>query len=493
MNNSLTLLIPELFLFGWAMIVLLVDLFSRREHPALPAWLTLSGLVITAICLVTFQGGELWRGMYSSDPYAFFFKIVFLGAAFLAVGSSFGTSEKMTHHRGEYFALIMLSTVGMMFLASARELITLYIGLELTTIPLFVLVSYTKSSRASTEAGLKYMIIGAVSSAVLLYGMSIVYGMTGLTTLARVTIDLSYQWLLFAKPHDPVFSVALIMIIAGLGFKLALVPFHMWAPDVYEGSPTPVTAFLSVGSKAAGLAAFVRIFCGMFSVYAGSEMAPRNWGTIVAFLAAVTMIVGNVIAIRQTNIKRMLAYSSIAQAGYIMVGVVAASAIGIASISFYIFSYLFANMGAFAIVTIFAERTGSEQLADYAGFSKSSPVLAALLSIFMLSLAGIPPLAGFLAKYYVFAAAIEAGYLWLVIIALLTAVVSLYYYANVIRLMYFVPDANPHHIVPSFPAGLVLTLTGLGVVIVGLFPQPILHMALNAATAFIFKIPPPIQ
>ena len=486
MNTSLTLLIPEIFLFCWAMLVLVTDLFVPRQRPSIPAWLTLLGLAITAILLVAFQGGELWRGMYSSDPYAFFFKIIFLGAAFLAVGSSFGTVEKMTHHHGEYFTLIMLSTVGMMFLASARELITLYIGLELTTIPLFVLVAFSKSSRASTEAGLKYMIIGAVSSAVLLYGISIIYGMTGSTFLYQVTYTLSALWLSYG-PLGPAFSVALIMIIAGLAFKLALVPFHMWAPDVYEGSPTPVTAFLSVGSKAAGLAAFVRIFCGMFFAFASSVMAPRDWGIIVAVLAAVTMIIGNIIAIRQTNIKRMLAYSSIAQAGYIMVGVVAVSTLGIASISFYIFSYLFANMGAFAIVTIFAERTGSEQLADYAGFSKSSPVLAALLSVFMLSLAGIPPLAGFLAKYYVFAAAVQAGYLWLVIIALLTAVISLYYYANVIRLMYFVPDANPHHIVPSFPAGMVLTLTGIGVILLGLIPQPIMQLALNAASVFIFN------
>jgi NADH-quinone oxidoreductase subunit N len=200
------------------------------------------------------------------------------------------------------------------------------------------------------------------------------------------------------------------------------------------------------------------------------------------------MIVGNIIAIRQTNIKRMLAYSSIAQAGYIVVGVVAVSTIGIATVSFYAFAYLFANMGAFAIVTVFAEKAGSEQIADYAGFSKSSPVMAGFLSVFLLSLAGIPPLAGFLAKYYVFAAAVQAGYLWLVIIALLTSVVALYYYANVVRLMYFVADTNPHHITPSFPAGLVLTLACAGVVIFGIIPQPILQLALNAASVFIFNV-----
>jgi NADH-quinone oxidoreductase subunit N len=276
------------------------------------------------------------------------------------------------------------------------------------------------------------------------------------------------------------------MILAGLAFKLALVPFHMWAPDVYEGAPTPITAFLSVGSKAAGLAALVRIFVGSFIAFATPVMAPRDWGNTMAVLAAITMIVGNIVAIRQTNIKRMLAYSSIAQAGYILTGVVAASNLGVSAVSFYVFTYLFANMGAFAFVAVIAERTGSEQIADLAGFSKSSPILAAIMAVFMLSLAGIPPLAGFLAKYYVFAAAVQAGYTWLVILALLTSVIALYYYANVIRMMYLSADPNPHHIVPSFPAGLVLTLAGLGVILFGLFPEPILRMALAAATCFVF-------
>lgn len=485
--GTLTPLIPELTLFGWALLVLCVDLFSSRRSASLPAWLSLAGLTITGILLATSNGGEAWRGMYAADSFAFFFKIIFLGAAFLAVGSSFGTAERMTHHRGEYFMLILTSTVGMMFLASTKELITLYIGLELTTIPLFVLVAYTKSSRPSTEAGIKYMIIGAVSSAILLYGISIIYGLTGTTYIYQVTYTLSALWLSYG-PLGPAFSVALIMIIAGLAFKLAIVPFHMWAPDVYEGAPTPITAFLSVGSKAAGLAAFVRIFCGMFYAFATNIMAPRDWGTVVAVLAAITMILGNIVAIRQTNIKRMLAYSSIAQAGYIMVGVVATSALGIASVTFYAFSYLFANMGAFAIITIFAEKTGSEQIADYAGLSKSSPVTAALLAIFLLSLTGIPPLIGFLAKYYVFAAAVQAGYTWLVIIALLTSVIALYYYANVIRLMYLVPDESPHVVKPSLPAGLVLAVTGIGAIVFGIIPQPIFQLALGAASSFIFNV-----
>jgi NADH-quinone oxidoreductase subunit N len=332
---------------------------------------------------------------------------------------------------------------------------------------------------------LKYMVIGAASSALLLYGLSIIYGLTGATTLYQVTINLSIHWLAYGDV-GPAFTMAMVMILAGLVFKLAIVPCHMWAPDVYEGSPAPITAFLSVASKGAGLAAVVRIFVGMFIAFNTDIMAPRDWGHMVAFLAAITMIVGNVVAIKQTNIKRLLAYSSIAQAGYILLGVVAATPTGVASISFYIFAYLFANMGAFAVITIFSDRTGSEQIADYAGFAKSSPVLAAALSVFLLSLAGIPPLAGFLAKYYVFAAAVQAGYTWLVILAVLTTVIALYYYANVIRLMYLTPDTNPHHIIPSFPAGLVLVLSVAGVVVFGILPQKILELAMAAASSFAF-------
>jgi NADH-quinone oxidoreductase subunit N len=482
---DITPMIPELFLFVMALVVLLLDLFSKKRSVAVPAYTSMVALAITGALIYKFQGGNLWGGMFVSDGFSVFFKTIFLGSAFMAIGSSFGIVGKMSHHRGEFYALILFSTVGMMYLASAKELIMLYIGLELTTIPLFVLAAYQKTKRASAEAGLKYLIIGAASSAILLYGLSIIYGLAGTTYLNQITINLSIYWLSHGM-IGPAFSIALMMIMAGLTFKLAIVPFHMWAPDVYEGAPTPITAFLSVGSKAAGLAAIVRIFDGMFIAFASDMMAPRDWGNMMAVLAAITMIVGNVIAIRQTSIKRMLAYSSIAQAGYILVGVVAATKMGVASVSFYMFAYMFANMGAFAVAGLFAEKTGSENIKDFAGLGQSSPMVSMLMAAFLLSLAGIPPLAGFMAKYYVFAAAIEADLTWLVIVALLTSVVSLYYYANVIRLMYLSPEKSPHRIVPSFPAGLVLTIAGIGVLIFGILPQSILELAYNAALGFAF-------
>ncbi|MCK5124871.1 MAG: NADH-quinone oxidoreductase subunit N [candidate division Zixibacteria bacterium] len=497
---NITPLIPELFLLVMAIVVLMLDLFSSRRTVVVPAYVSMAAVIITGFLVFKFGGDAVRWGsnaIFVADSFSQFFKVIILGAAFLAIGSSFGTADRMTHHRGEFFALLLFSTVGMMFLVSAKELILLYVGLELTTIPLFVLVAYQKTNRASSEAGLKYLIIGAASSAILLYGLSLLYGYTGTTYLNEIAQKtavyfLSHGFIPNAEGTTdlvgmgPAFSVALMMIIAGLTFKLAIVPFHMWAPDVYEGAPTPITAFLSVGSKAAGLAAIIRIFDGMLYAFSHDTMPNDSWGTMMAVLAAVTMVAGNIIAIRQTNIKRMLAYSSIAQAGYILIGVIAASKLGVASCGFYMFAYMFANMGAFAIVGLYAEKTGKKNISDFAGLSKTSPIIAALMTMFMLSLAGIPPLAGFMAKYYIFAAAIEAGYTWLVILALLMSVVSLYYYANVVRIMYMVDSDNKHHIIPSFPAGLVLALTGIGVLLFGILPQSILDMAYKTASSFIF-------
>jgi len=298
-----------------------------------------------------------------------------------------------------------------------------------------------------------------------------------------VKINLSLLFLSAGK-IGPGLILAIVMIIAGIGFKLALVPFHMWAPDVYQGAPTPITAFLSVGSKAAGVVALLRIFVNGLIAFEDPVMHPLDWGIILAAMAAAAMVLGNITALRQNNIKRMLAYSSIAQIGYLMIGAVAVSDFGIGSVGFYMFIYLFANMGAFAVATVFNDKTGTDGINSYAGLSKSSPALAACMAVFLLSLAGIPPLGGFAAKYMVFAAGIEAGYNWLVILGLLMAVVSLYYYANVIKQMYFTKnEAAP--IIKIHPAArLVLVLGVVGLIIFGIFPEPILQFARQSASLF---------
>jgi len=338
----------------------------------------------------------------------------------------------------------------------------------------------------SSEAGLKYLILGALSSALLLYGLSFLYGMTGSTVMIAQSITL----LLNSGGVHYGIVLSLVLIIAGLGFKLALVPFHMWAPDVYEGAPTAITSFLSVASKAAGLAALTRIIYMSFTV----ATAQDYWSMIIAVLAAAAMIIGNVAAVLQSNIKRMLAYSSIAQAGYILVGFVAASELGLSSISIYIFAYLFANMGAFAVVIAISDKLNSDAIKDYAGVSRKAPFLAISLTIFLLSLAGIPPLAGFIAKYRVFMAAMQTeGYMWLVLIALFTAVVSIFYYFRVVKEMFISEVKTESEGVGiqgkwriSSPITVAIMVGLLGTLIVGIYPQPFLDLANTVTLSFIY-------
>jgi len=491
---NLRMMLPEIFLFLWALVVMTFDLVTKRKTGSAVGYLSLLGLLVTGFILNVTGYGRGFTTMFFNDPMSLFFKIIFLGAAFMAIASSFGiTKQKIVNHRGEYFGLILLSTVGMMFLSSSNELLSLYIGLELTTIPLFVLAAFFKDDKLSVEAGIKYFVVGAFSSALLLYGLSFLYGLSGTTDIVQMKINLAITHLTF-KNIGLILSLVVVLLVAGIGFKLALPPFHQWAPDVYEGSPTPIAAFLSVGSKAAGLVAFAKIFLNGLSAFHGPEMAPNDWGKLVGLLACLALIIGNVLAIRQSNIKRMLAYSSIAHAGYIMIGMVAMNELGIASVGFYLFAYLFANMGAFGVVAILEDKSGSCQIASYAGLSKTSPFLSISMTVFLLSLVGIPPLAGFLAKYYVFAAAIKVAgsdpafswMYWLVGIGLLTAVFSLYYYANVIKQMYFSAELSPYRISFSAPSMSVLLIGLIGVFLFGLYPEPILQFASKMSLVFGF-------
>lgn len=489
---NLRVMAPELVLFGWALVVVTFDLFSKRRSGTATGYVALLGLVITGVVLSITPEGAGFGAMFYNDAGSVFFKVIFLGAAFMAIGSSFGLLErKIQHHRGEFFGLILLSTVGMMFLASSNELLSLYIGLELTTIPLFVLAAFFKDNRLSVEAGIKYLIVGAFSSALLLYGISFLYGLSGSTDLLQMRVNIATTHLTF-REIGLLPLLAVVLLVAGLGFKLALPPFHQWAPDVYEGAPTSIAAFLSVGSKAAGLVAFAKIMINGLQVFYENVMAPNDWGLLVGALAGAAMIWGNVAAVRQSNIKRMLAFSSIAQAGYIMIGMLALNDIGLASVSFYMFTYMFANMGAFAVVAIFEDKTGSTQIRSYGGLARTSPFFAAAMSVFMLSLAGIPPLAGFFAKYYVFAAAIKmagsnevhAWLYWLVGIGLITSVFALYYYANIIKTMYFTADDSPYRLPFSVPATTVVVIGLVGVILFGLYPSPILEFASGIPAAF---------
>lgn len=505
-NYNLWIMFPEIFLFVWALVVITYDISTKRQSGTAVGYLAMAGPVLAMLLALVLRTANLYDfginsvgfgEMFVNDTLAAFFKIIFLGAAFMAIGSSFGiTQQKIVNHRGEYYGLILMSTVGMMFMASSRELLSLYVGLELTTIPLFVLAAFFKDNKLSVEAGMKYFVIGAFSSALLLYGISFLYGLSGgRTEVLIISYTLGAKFL-SSGSTGILMLVAILLMLAGVGFKLALPPFQQWAPDVYEGSPTPIAAFLSVGSKAAGLAAFARIFVQGLRAYYGQEFAPINWGILVSVIAILGLIIGNMLAIRQTNIKRMLAYSSIAQAGYIMIGMLAMNQYGLPSVAYYIFAYMFANMGAFAIVAAFEDKTGSCQIQSYRGLSKTSPLAAAAMAIFLLSLAGIPPMAGFLAKYQVFAAAISkatadssASWLyWLVGTGLITSVFALFYYANVVKQMYFSKEESPYELKMTPPVATVVMVGVVGLILFGIFPESVLQFASGIAANFGFMV-----
>lgn len=481
-NIDFRIILPEIFLTLWAFVILLVDLFAwrgREEKPGLP-WLAGIGFLVTGLLVVIVGKGETFGGALQVDAFAFLFQIICLGAGLLTVMLSSGFMAEVGGHKGEYFGLLSFSTVGMMFLVAAQDILTLYVALELTTIPLIVLVAYAKRDRRSIEAGLKYLVIGAFSSALLLFGLSMLYGLSGATDLVMIKRHVVTMFLREGSV-GPLLPVALLFVVAGMGFKLAVVPFHTWAPDVYEGAPTQITAFLSVASKAAGMAAFTRIFYLSFAMSTGDWLGP------VMVLAVLAMVLGNTVALVQKNVKRLLAYSSIAQIGYILVGFAAMSALGASSVGFYLMVYLFANMGAFGVAIAVYNKLGTYDLGEYASLSKRSPQLAAIMSICLLSLTGIPPLAGFFGKYYLFLAAIEQRLFWLVIIALLTSVVSLYYYAGVIRLMYFDrsnDDAGALSV--SMATRAALWIAAAGIIAAGLYPDLFLGWAQAASTVFKF-------
>ncbi len=408
---NLSLLKPEIVLAATAVLVILVDLFVRQKY--VMRYLSLAGLVVAGVFAVIMWGDNnpaLFNNMLAADDFAVFFKILFLGIAFLVILASANYENKFVNFKSEYYALILISTLGMMLMAAAADLISLFIALELASIPLYVLVSLLKDKK-STESALKYLLLGAIASAVLLYGMALVFGATGETQLAAIAQSL--QTGVDTTPlGNPALYMGIVLMIAGFGFKIAAVPFQMWVPDVYEGAPTTIAAYLSVGSKAAGFAIILRVF---FSAFGTPFSISNNWGIIFAVLSVISMFIGNIAAIPQANIKRMLGYSSIAQAGYLMVGLATfglampSTTLGESGLLFFLVSYALTNLGAFIAVVIISNKINSDTIADYAGLGKRSPLLALALTLCLISLIGIPPAAGFMAKFYIFSLAAQHG------------------------------------------------------------------------------------
>lgn len=467
MNYSVLLL--EMSVAALAMLLLALDLClekgqSRRSVGQLAA----AGLIVIFCFSFTRYGvnGTFWQGLFSLDDYAVFFKQVFLLGAVLTILFSFDTVDRLPHSRAEFYVLLLFALTGMMVLASAADLITLYVGIELMTFSFFILTGYVLSDSRSTEAAIKYLVLASAASAVMLYGMSLLYGIAG---------QMGYAALVKGLSASPALLVGCILLLSGFAFKIAAPPFHMWAPDVYEGAPVPVTALLAMGSKAAGFAALIRVFVTVFPA------TGYAWPLLLLLLAGASMLVGNLAAIPQTNVKRMLAYSSVAQAGYILTGLVAGTSAGVKGMMFYLLIYVFANVGAFGVVAAVNRNRDGEGIADLAGLSRQAPMLAVAMTVSLLSMAGIPPLAGFAGKFFLFSAAIDAGYLGIAVLGFLLSMVSVYYYLNVVKVMYLGEPADDRPYILGAPLKFTVLFAMTATLAMGIYPGPLAQLAETAA------------
>ena len=461
-------ILPEILILTLGVLILVVEPFWKEEKRRNAGWLTAGGLFAAILISLIFgQPGEpttTLGGMVRFDWLGFFFKMLFMFAA-MVTALLFMDNEKIGH-RGEAYLLLLASLLGMDLMASSADLIMLYLAIETTSIPLYILSGFMLADDKSTEAGFKYLLFGALASTIMLYGFSLVFGFTGTTSL----YDLADKFQAGTLPAVTAFGV-LALVLVGIGFKVSIVPFHFWAPDVYEGAPTPVSGFLSTASKAAGFAVLVRLFFIAFPNFA------ESWTLVLAIISAITMSVGNLLALQQTNIKRLLAYSSIAHAGYVLIGVVAFSQslavkdLGAASVIFYLAAYIATNLLAFGIVMAFSRVTGMEEIKDYAGMSRRNPWLALMMLAAFLSLAGMPPFGGFVAKVFVFAAGVQAGYVWLVVLGIINSIIGVYYYLNTLKFVYLYrmpnEDEESHPIPLTRPYVIALAILAIGVILIG--------------------------
>ncbi len=470
--EDLWALAPEFWLTGLGLALIVLDLFVSRDRKAIVGWVAIGGLVLSLLPILAMLGvppRTAFFGVYAIDGFAVFFKVIIIVATILVSLSAMDYFRRQTSYEGELYILLIFTALGLILMAASADLILLALAIEFVSLTSYVLAGYFKTDAKSTEAGIKYFLFGAGASAVMIYGFSILYGVTGETGLYAIADRVR-------TAPQPALIVALGLSLAGFGFKISMVPFHQWTPDVYEGAPTPIAAYLSVASKAAGVAALVRL---LLVAFAPSGL---DWVTLVAGLSAVSMTVGNLLALPQRNIKRMLAYSSIAHAGFILIGVAAFKGdFGTPGLLIYLLGYTFTNLGAFFIAVVLGQRLGSDDIPAYAGIAQRSPALALLMALFMLSLTGIPPTAVFFGKFYLLGGAINNGLLWLAVVGIINSVVSLYYYVNVIRVMYLLPAPSPEPVSAPPALRVALGITTLGTLAVGLFPQPFITLVGAAA------------
>ncbi|HEV1998318.1 MAG TPA: NADH-quinone oxidoreductase subunit N [Candidatus Dormibacteraeota bacterium] len=491
-QQTLGLFLPEIILVVTALLVVVAGLFIESDrHPnegdgerprGVATGLALAGSLASLVSLITLIGVSSTTqnplsGTFVLDHFALFFKVILLVFAIVTLLMGFRFSQHFRPHQSEFVALILLATIGGMFMVSAREMIQLYVSLETLSIALYVMVAFNKGSRLSSEAGFKYLVVGAASSAILLYGLAILYGLTGRTELDAVAREI-----VTGRLSSPALVLATIFVIGGISFKIAAVPFHQWVPDVYQGAPTPVTAFISVSSKAAGYGLLIRVL--------NSALLPmtHQWAIYLAVIAVITMTVGNVSALSQTSVKRLLGYSSIAHAGYIIMGLVAmanprTATLAIGAVLFYILVYGLSNLAAFGAIQTAQEGVGSDDINALAGLGRSGGGVPFVLALSMLSLTGIPPLIGFFAKFFVFLVAVQAGYAWLALIGVANSALSSVYYLRVVRALYFDEGPERRRLEVGPAMWTVLGIGLLAILPMGLFINPFVQRAQEAAAA----------
>jgi len=474
--EMILVILPEILMVILGLLILALDLVYREKQGRSLGWWTAGGLaVIFVISVLVARPGvaskELWGGMVRFDWLGFTFNLLFIFGA--AITSLFSMEIKQVGNRGEFYLLLLVATIGMSFMAISADMIMLFLAIETTSIPLYILAGFLKTDNKSTESGFKYLLFGAMTSAIMLYGFSLLFAFAGTTSIYQLT-----QGFMAGDVPQGLVLGALLLILVGFGFKISMVPLHFWAPDVYEGAPTPVAGYLSTASKAAGFAILMRVLIAAF------PMVAPTWVMIIAVVSVATMTIGNAIALAQKNIKRMLAYSSIAHAGYVLIGIAAVSVLGTTSAIFYLIIYVITNLAAFGIVAAFSRVSGSDEISDYAALSRRSPWLALAMLIAFLSLAGMPPFGGFVAKVLVFAAAVKSEMVWLAIIGVLNAIIGLYYYLIVLKVVYLYRSEDEDKPVPmTRPYTLALAILIIGIILAGTIFAPLYLWSDTAAAA----------
>lgn len=469
---DLLLLLPEILLTTWLCVVLAVDFVWPKLRKDRLAYLSVGGLAVVLVTLFWFDlagiSGTLFKHMFVVDRLAIFFKILIVGTTLLVILASMDYVRRFRFFRAEYYFLVLMSALGMMFMASANDLLSVFITVEFSTFGFYVLVAYLRQDLASNEAGLKFFILGVFAAGLLAYGVSLVYGETGKIVFSDIA----------SASGTPGLVIGFLLIFAALGFKIGAVPFHAWIPDTYHGAPTPITAFLSIAPKVAAFAILLRMFFVSLATFKPA------WVVLLVAVSILSMTYGNIVAIAQRNIKRLLAYSGIAQIGNVLIGLAAGTKMGSDAMLFYLLTYLFANLGAFAVVIAVGNLIRSDEIEDYSGLNRRSPFLAFAMLVFLLSLAGVPPLAGFIGKIYIFLAAVDEGLYTLIVVGLINVVIALYYYLVIVKKMYINEpvDASPLRI--SGPMTAVIYVGLAGTIILGIYPRPFIDWVVGATMMF---------